>query len=133
MTEVVAGMYSGAGGVMSCADGYSVPGEAVYVYGEADGVVSSAAADEYSVADGAVKVYCGVAGYASKDATAVCSVPGGAVVMSGDSEFAPCGVDGRVAGAMKLCAGSTRGDGPERLGDYRQDNNEVTIFLLACR
>ena len=47
----------------------------------------------------------------------MCSVPGGAVVMSGDSEFAPCGVDGRVAGAMKLCAGSTRGDGPERLGD----------------
>ena len=43
-----------------------------------------------------------------------------------DSEFAPCGVDGRVAGAMKLCAGSTCGGGPERLGDYRQDDNEVT-------
>ena len=43
-------------------------------------------------------MYCGVAGYASKDATAVCSVPGGAVVMIEYAEFAPCGVESRMAG-----------------------------------
>ena len=54
------------------ADWYSVPDEAVNVYG---GVVSPAAADEDFVTDEATKVYCGVAGHASKDETEY-SVPG---------------------------------------------------------
>ena len=46
---------------------YSVPRDAVYVYGEA-----------YR---GAMNVYCNDAGYASRDADAVYSAPGGGWVM----------------------------------------------------
>ena len=58
--------------------------EAVKVYGEAGGTISSPTADV------AVRLSFNADKKASKDVFSVCSAPGGAVVTRKDAEFGPC-------------------------------------------
>ena len=91
--SVVAGVYVGAGGVRSCVEEYSVPDEAMFVYGGAEGTMSSDTTDVYSEAD----VY------------SVYSVPSGAEVKCEEIKPEPCGVDDMMTNEAVKVYGEAEG------------------------